>query len=427
MKLIYILQTYLIKELAKTLFLALIVITSILFMGVLLQLVGHLSVIDIGSFINFLPSLLFYLLGYTLPLAMLASTTLTFGKFSSDNEITAMKACGVSPVCLITPVILFSLLISLFSYYLNDQIIPQSNLQKRQLLNQAIESLINSSIAQEGSTIEVSNEFRISYFKFEDGIFYGLVIHRIDDNLAQEKLIAQEGKLEFDQKTLRFELKNGSLTKYDRKYEHHKKQAILGQEGLEQPAPEKNSSAQNVLGRDYATFSRFSLPIKVDQKTPEERANRPKYRTITQLTVQDLYLGEERLRSAEQALASFYSDPPKHLPSHQKKNQENNLQNALKNAKKHYHLILLEIHQRIAFSLSSLFWVFVAIGVSLLQQHRVFAFGLSAILVMSIYYPLIMVGESLTLKGYPPLISMWIANLVTGALGGVLIWKAFRR
>lgn len=400
MKPIYILQSYLVKELLKTLFLSLIVITSILFMAMLLQLMGKLSVVDIGSFVDFLPGLLSYLLGYTLSLAMLVSTTLTFGKFAGDNEFIAMKSCGFSPVYMMTPVILLSLYVSLLNYYLNDQVVPQSHLQKRQLMHQAIDALITSSIAQDGSTIEVSDDFRISYFKFEDGIFYGLVIHRIDNNQAQEKLVAEEGSLEFDSEgqALMFKLKNGTLTKIDH---------------------------NNTRGRDYASFTKFWFPIKVNQDNAEERALRPKYQTMLQLVLVDEMISSELKIQAEQELAHFYHHPPK-LTAQQKQQKEDSLKYAVKASKKKYQQVLLEIHRRIAFSMSCFFWVLVAMGMSLLQKHRVLSFGLSAILVTSIYYPLLMLGEQLVMKGYDAFLCMWIANIATGILGLGLIWKALR-
>jgi lipopolysaccharide export LptBFGC system permease protein LptF len=211
MKTIYILQMYILKELLKTLCLSLVVVTSILFMAMLLQLVSKLQVIDITNFVDFLPNLVLYILGYTLPLSLLVSTNLTWGKFSSDNEITAMKACGISPLHLLSPFLFVSLYISLISYYLNDQIIPQSHLQKRQLMHHAIHQILNSTASHGGATIELINDLRISYFRYKDGVFHGLLIHRLDNGQAQEKWVGAQGKMFFDGQSLILKLKNRSF------------------------------------------------------------------------------------------------------------------------------------------------------------------------------------------------------------------------
>lgn len=63
----------------------------------------------------------------TLPMAVLVATLHAFSRFASENEITAFKASGVSMQLLVRPVILASIVLTLFMVWFNDQVLPRAN------------------------------------------------------------------------------------------------------------------------------------------------------------------------------------------------------------------------------------------------------------------------------------------------------------
>ncbi|MFC2157161.1 LPS export ABC transporter permease LptF [Acidobacteriota bacterium] len=62
-----------------------------------------------------------------LPVAALVSTLLSLGLLTKFNEITAMKACGISVYRIVTPLILIAMLVSFCSYYLQENVLPYAN------------------------------------------------------------------------------------------------------------------------------------------------------------------------------------------------------------------------------------------------------------------------------------------------------------
>ena len=64
---------------------------------------------------------------YILPVAALTAMLLTLGLLTKFNEITAMKACGISLYRAVAPVVLLAVLVSLFSFYLQEKVLPVSN------------------------------------------------------------------------------------------------------------------------------------------------------------------------------------------------------------------------------------------------------------------------------------------------------------
>jgi lipopolysaccharide export system permease protein len=69
--------------------------------------------------------LLPYVLSFSLPMAMLATTLLVFGRLSADNELTAMRASGIGLGQVIAPVVLLAVVLSGLCLVINLQIAPQ--------------------------------------------------------------------------------------------------------------------------------------------------------------------------------------------------------------------------------------------------------------------------------------------------------------
>jgi lipopolysaccharide export system permease protein len=70
----------------------------------------------------------------TLPMAVLVAVLYTFSHLAADNEVTAMKASGVSVGQILLPVLGGATLMALIALAWNDQILPRSNHQLRTLL-----------------------------------------------------------------------------------------------------------------------------------------------------------------------------------------------------------------------------------------------------------------------------------------------------
>ena len=75
-----------------------------------------------------------FIVAMTLPMAVLVAVLYTFSHLAADNEVTAMKASGISVRRLLAPVIGGATVVALISLLWNDQILPRSNHQLRTLL-----------------------------------------------------------------------------------------------------------------------------------------------------------------------------------------------------------------------------------------------------------------------------------------------------
>ena len=75
-----------------------------------------------------------FIVAITLPMAVLMAVLYTFTHLAADNEVTAMRASGISVFQVVTPVFGVGLLVAILSFLFSDQVLPRSNAQLRNLL-----------------------------------------------------------------------------------------------------------------------------------------------------------------------------------------------------------------------------------------------------------------------------------------------------
>jgi lipopolysaccharide export system permease protein len=69
----------------------------------------------------------------TLPMSVLVAVLYAFSRLAAENEVTALKASGVSPWRLVTPSLAWGAVMSLFLLAFNDQVLPRANFQLKTL------------------------------------------------------------------------------------------------------------------------------------------------------------------------------------------------------------------------------------------------------------------------------------------------------
>jgi len=120
---------YILREHAGPLVFALSALTSLLLLNFVAKKFGDLvgKGLPWSVIAEFLLLSIPFTLAMTLPMAVLVATLHAFSRFAAENEITAFKASGVSMQRLVRPVILASVVLTLFMIWFNDQVLPRAN------------------------------------------------------------------------------------------------------------------------------------------------------------------------------------------------------------------------------------------------------------------------------------------------------------
>ena len=145
-----ILSLYIIREITSLFLLGLVIFTLVLLMGRLIALTDlvvsrGVPLADVSRMILYLiPSFLVF----TIPMAFLLAVLLAFSRLSADNEITIIKAGGISLVQILPPVIICAITAVLLALGASTIGVPWGNSAFKELSLQVLKSNITSNLRE---------------------------------------------------------------------------------------------------------------------------------------------------------------------------------------------------------------------------------------------------------------------------------------
>jgi len=323
----------------------------------------------IGRFILYnLP----YSLAYTIPISILFSTLLLFGRISADSELNAMRSSGLSLWQIASPIVLFSLIMTGFCVYNNFFIYPATTYENRKLLKgMGVEDPIK--LLEEGVFIRDFPGFMIYVEEKNKNRVRELIIHELDKKtgVIKRTIRARSGIMTADKEKgiLRVDLFNVRMETFDPK------------------APDDPTKVQQGYAENYPITLDFNK-LMGKKKVYKKRKN---------MDFKELIF---RIRH----LKKLYPDvPEKGLVRTRTKD-------------------LVEFNQRICLSLSPFMFLLIAIPLGITSHRKESLLGMIASLaIMFVYYIFIILSD--TLDKYPqihPWLIPWIPILF-GQIGGFLL------
>jgi len=110
-----------------------------------------------------------WIVALAVPMAVLMATLMAFGRLAADNEITAMKASGISLYRVTTPVLIAAVLVTLGMIWFNNEVLPEFNHRAR---------ILAGDIARKKPGVSI--EPGVWYTNIPD---YGLLVQELADSV----------------------------------------------------------------------------------------------------------------------------------------------------------------------------------------------------------------------------------------------------
>ena len=356
---------YILKEILPIFILGLMTLTIILLMDKILKLI-ELIVTRGVSLTQILKLLLFIspsFLIFTIPMAVLLGTLLSFGRLSGDSEITAFKASGISLYQLFLPISVFSILAYLLTTFLVLYGLPWGN-------RGFISTLYL--IAQSKADIDIKERV------FNDS-FDGIVVY-VDKVPIREKKM--EGILIHDERN---PARVGT---------------IFAKEGF----LISNPKSQEVILRLFnGDIHRFEPRTNVYQKVRFDA-----YDLRLELTQAFTAIGK-KLKDKEMSIDEIKEN----MKRKEKKGEDTT---SLK----------VEIHKRYAFPVACIVFGLIGVPLGIQQRRSGKSYGfVFCILIILSYYISLMASEMLAVRRtIPAFLAGWAPNFLFGGLGIYLLIKA---
>ncbi len=195
-----ILNVYVTKNFLSTGFVAIVVLTFGL-MGV--NLIKIFEFMSRGIPFSSASAFLFFLMptafSLTIPVSILVSVMLVFGRLSADNEITAMRACGISILQIISPIIIITFGLTCLCLYLQLELAPFFSSKAKDLIK-GVGVMYPLAILEPGRPIEYENfNIYIDDRVGENGLKdIQVFILSKDRTKVEQDITATKGRIEVD-------------------------------------------------------------------------------------------------------------------------------------------------------------------------------------------------------------------------------------
>lgn len=307
-----------------------------------------------------------YFLQYVIPMSIMMAVLMAFLRMSSDNEIMALKAGGVSVYRLFTPVLVFSLLGTLITGYMTIYGVPRGAARFKTLLFNVATANLNVSLKEH----TFNDRFQkimlyVNKIDLRSGELRNVFIEDSRNEGVNNTVVARTGKLFGDPQEMVYHLRlyDGTINQMDM----------------------DDRSSHTV---SFETYD-IRLDIKAAMSAPGITHKGPKEMTLAELK--------------------------KYMKQFKSKDEQ-------------YFGAQLQYHKKFSIPVACLAMGLLAIPLGIQTRNSKKAFGIGlGLFFFLLYYILLSIGSAFGENGtYPPVLGMWMPNLILGGFGLYLLVRSAR-
>ncbi len=384
------LHIYLTRQILASLIMTVLVFTFVLLLGNALKDILRLLLtgqVRFGMVAQALGLLIPFVWVFALPMGMLTATLLIFGRFSADQEYTAVRASGISLLSLVSPILLLSIALCGLSALLNMEVGPRCRVMYTTLRSKLAQQLLNVYLP-ERTFIKDFPGFIFYVGKNRNTELQDVLIFTLkNETNAEYRVRAPRGKMTVD-------ATNNTLN-------------LVLYEARLMPLGEARDKPMY-----FDVYDCPPIPLVGKDRGP----SKPKIddMTFTQLS-EELNDLERRLRLPA---------PLKELTPEQRLARKKDWEQLRKDLGP----VVFNMHRQVAYSFACFGFTLIGIPLGIRVHRRETNIGIAlALVLVAVYYSFIALGQSLnTRPEYLPNVIVWIPNFLFQTVGAVLLWRANR-
>ncbi len=388
-------QRYILAELLKVFGLALGILTLVF---ILLGLVREAQEqgLSPAQVVQLIPFVLPDALRYTVPATMLLAASLVYGRMSGSNEITALKASGISPMAVLKPIFVMAFVLSLATVWLNDVAVSWGRAGIRRVVLESIEEIAYGLLRTQKSY--TSRHVSI-VVKRVDGRKLIQPTISLQQKGSSVTMSSEEAELRsnVDEGTMTIVCRNGSLEVEGRG------RVLFPNDVIEREIPlERGDTASELAHPSYMAMSVIPGAISKQLKAINEQFEEMAATAALQMMTGDFAELSGPVFALEQLLLS--------------------------EARQKLHRLETEPHRRWSNGFSCLCFVLIGAPLAIRLRNSDFltSFFLCFFPILLVYYPLLALGVDQAKNGSLPPQAVWVGNVVLVVAAGFILRKVIR-
>ena len=439
------LNKYLFKQSLIPFLLSVAVITTVLFLQFLIRAVDRFlgKGLDVFTIFEYLYLNLAWIIALSVPMSLLISSVMTFGRMAQQNEITALKSAGVNLYNIIKPAILFGSLVGIGLCVFNNFILPEMNYNARLLARDIYKKKPELSI-EPGYFVDMIPQYTMIVKEMDGKDFKDVKIFSKNQKSEQTTIYANQGSLSSDGNMITIDLMDGEIHEIDLSdYDYYRKikfkthQIMISMDELmlnrtsesnrtdrEMRVPqmiqeiEKNN---NIISQIYDRINKVKEEIGITN---------PNANTLAIIENEIELLKQKKMNRVTEK-KEFNKDVP--IPELENKDYILSLTNNARQFKNEFTLIenyektnnkfKVEIHKKFTLALACVLFTMVGAPLGILVRNggMTIASGLS-IAFFLVYYILLIWGEQLADRNLlNPGLGSWLPNIILFISGMVIL------
>lgn len=457
-----ILHRYIIRRQVGPFLFSLLVITLLFLLNLAFRVLGRIlsKGLEFTVVLEFFLLNLAWILALTVPMAVLTSVLMAFGSLSGDNEITAMKASGVSLYRMISFNLIVAGLLAVFLMWFNNAVLPNFNHRARML--HADINAKRPTLKLEPGVLLSEAQFNIFVEKIleeKENIsrVAGVTIFNEDDQQTNKTIVAKEAIIEVDENNSALVLKlfNGEVHEIDWKNPGvYRKLSFPAEHIIRIKLP-----GLKLMRREDGYYSDREKSAQVmwaevqQNETKIVRRNQKINQVVTQRMAQHLFLTPAALDSGKFAPNLTFN--PKRiyrtLPARSQKisvikpsepaairrflseyralvGQVKSEKNMIHAFQRNSYVLLVEIHKKYSIPIACIVFVLVGAPLGILSRRgNMAASGGIGLFFFILYWAFLIAGEELADRQIiTPAAAMWAPNIVVGIFGIYLVFSVVK-
>ena len=445
------LNKYLIKQSFIPFILSVGVITTVLFLQFLIRAIDRFlgKGLDIFTIFEYLYLNLAWIIALSVPMSLLISSVMTYGRMSQDNEITALKSAGVNLFSIIKPALWFGSIVGFLLCLFNNFILPDMNYNARLLARDIYQKKPELTI-EPGYFVDMIPQYTMIVKELDGKEFKDVKIFSKNTSSEQTTIYAERGSLDSKGGIITVNLQNGEIHEIDlENYDHYRKikfgthQIIISIDDLllnrtseanrtdrEMKVPAMiEKIKQNKLSIEQIKNRITTVKQDIGINSDNEMTLRNIIDEIENLKNNDMPKNEETREYNKDIPIAEYEQNEKMRSLNNNARQFQNEFTLIENYEKNNNKYLVEIHKKFTLAVACILFTLVGapLGILVRKGGITIASALS-ITFFLIYYILLIWGEQLADRALlDPAIGSWMPNIVLFIVGLIILFLSDKK
>ncbi|HIF29733.1 MAG: LptF/LptG family permease [bacterium] len=445
------LNKYLIKQSFIPFVLSVGVITTVLFLQFLMRAIDRFlgKGLDVFIILEYLYLNLAWIIALSVPMSLLISSVMTYGRMSQENEITALKSAGVNLFSIIKPALWFGSIVGFLLCLFNNFILPDMNYNARLLARDIYQKKPELTI-EPGYFVDMIPQYTMIVKELDGNEFKDVKIFSKNTQSEQTTIYAERGSLESKDGIITVNLQDGEIHEIDlENYDHYRKikfgthQIIISMNDLllNRTSESNRTDREMKVSAMIEKIQQNKKSIEQIKKRIETVKNDIGIESNSQMTLAGIIDQIEILKKDASPNIDEDRDYNKEIPvsEYEKKDKVRSLNNntrqfqneftLIENYEKNNNKFLVEIHKKFTLAVACILFTLVGapLGILVRKGGITIASALS-IAFFLIYYILLIWGEQLADRALlNPAIGSWMPNIILFIVGLIILFLSDKK